>query len=174
MDKRKLLPAALGAFFIGFFWAFPAQAVCPICTVAVGAGVGLARWLGVDDTITGTWIGGLMVSLIVWTISWFDKKKINFKGKTILTIIAYYGLIVIPLIWIDIIGHPLNKFWGIDKLLLGIAAGSVIFLAATRFYEYLRGKNGNQAHFPFEKIAIPVISLIIISGIFYFITKFTP
>jgi len=168
--KYKLL-GALGIFIAGILPALSAQAVCPICTVVVGAGVGLARWLGVDDTITGTWIGGLMVSLIVWTINWFDKKQIRFKGRKILTTLVYYGLVIIPLVWIDIVGHPLNKLWGIDKLLLGIAAGSLVFLAATRFYEYLKRKNDDQAHFSFEKIAIPVISLIIISGIFYFITK---
>ena len=55
-------------------------AICPLCTIAVGAGVGLAQWLGVDDTATGIWIGGLTVSLIGWTIYWFDGKNIAFKS----------------------------------------------------------------------------------------------
>jgi len=32
-------------------------AVCPVCTVAAGAGVGLSRWLGIDDIIIGLWVG---------------------------------------------------------------------------------------------------------------------
>ncbi len=171
MNKKKFLPAAIVAFFVGIFWAFPAQAVCPVCTVAVGAGVGLARYLGVDDTITGTWIGGLMISLIFWTLSWFDKKKIFFKGKVALTVVLYYGLVVVPLVWIDVIGHPLNKLWGFDKLLLGITFGSAVFLAANYLYEILKRKNGGRAWFPFQKIIMPVLALIITSGIFYFITK---
>jgi hypothetical protein len=171
MNKKKLLSAALGAFFVGFFWAFPAQAVCPVCTVAVGVGVGLARSLGVDDTITGTWIGGLMVSLIFWTLNWFGKKGINFKFKKIITIIAYYGLIVVPLIWFDIVGHPLNKLWGVDKLMFGIIFGSVVFFAASFFYEYVKKRNDNRALFPFQKIVMPIVALLIVSGIFYLITK---
>ena len=61
------------------FMAKTSLAVCPVCTVAVGAGVGLSRWLGVDDLITGTWIGGLLVSMIWWTIDWLNKKNIRFS-----------------------------------------------------------------------------------------------
>ena len=49
-------------------------AVCPVCTIAVGASLGLSRWLGVDDTISGLWIGGLIVSTTLWTYSWMKKR----------------------------------------------------------------------------------------------------
>ena len=69
MNKRYVI------FFILFCsWITSSYAICPICTLAVGAGVGLSRWLGVDDTVTGLWIGGLTVSMILWTIFWADKK----------------------------------------------------------------------------------------------------
>lgn len=50
----------LSIYFIAIFatsliFAKKALAVCPICTVAVGAGVGLSRCLGIDDSITGLW-----------------------------------------------------------------------------------------------------------------------
>ncbi len=171
MNKRKNIIMAFGAFFIGFFWAFSAQAVCPICTVAVAGGVGLARYFGVDDTVTGTWIGGLIVSMIMWTLDWFDKKNIKFWGEKTLTIILYYLLVAAPLFFTNIIGHPLNKMWGMDKLLLGIMAGSLVFLSSVYLYEYSKKKNDNHAHFPYEKVAFPVLALVIASGIFYFITK---
>jgi uncharacterized transporter YbjL len=171
MHNKKTLFVALGAFFIGFFWALSAQAVCPVCTVAVGAGVGLARYFGVDDTVTGTWIGGLIVSLIMWTFDWFNKKNINFWGKKTLTIILYYVIVAAPLFFTNIIGHPLNKLWGMDKLLLGILVGSLVFLAAVYLYEYLKKKNNNHAHFPYEKVVFPVLALAVVSSIFYFITK---
>jgi hypothetical protein len=47
------------AVFAGLFFAETASAICPLCTIAVGAGVGLSRWIGVDDAVTGLWIGGL-------------------------------------------------------------------------------------------------------------------
>jgi hypothetical protein len=34
--------------------------VCPVCTIAVAGGVGLCRYLGIDDLISGSWIGALL------------------------------------------------------------------------------------------------------------------
>ncbi|KKR49094.1 MAG: hypothetical protein UT86_C0001G0066 [Candidatus Magasanikbacteria bacterium GW2011_GWC2_40_17] len=158
---------------LGIFLTMPgiAQAFCPVCTIAVGAGVGFSRWLGIDDTISGLWVGGLTVSLIAWTIDWFNRKKIKFIGRKIITTIFYYALIAAPLFWIGIIGHPFNKMWGVDKLLLGIIVGSIFFFLVGFFYQFLKKKNGGHAHFPLQKVAMPVGVLIILSLVFYFITK---
>ena len=32
---------------------FITKAVCPVCTVAIASGVGLCRYLGIDDLISG-------------------------------------------------------------------------------------------------------------------------
>ena len=151
-----------------------ALAVCPICTVAVGAGVGLSRWLGIDDSITGLWIGGLTVSMITWTISWLDKKNIKFKGRTIVTILGYYSLIVVPLYFMGIMGNPLSTLCAcgiLDKLLLGIIAGSIAFWFGASWYYYLKEKNQGRAYFPFQKVVMPISPLILLSIIFYFLTK---
>lgn len=153
------------------FFALPAKAVCPVCTVAVFAGLGLSRWLGIDDTISGLWIGAITVSISMWTINWMNKKKWHFKGRKILIALVWYALIVLPLFFTNIMGHPLNKIWGIDKLFLGIVVGSITFFAMELWYEQLKKKNNGHAHFPFQKIAMPVGALIILSLIFYFITK---
>lgn len=146
-----------------------ALAVCPICTVAVGAGVGFSRWLGIDDVISGLWIGGLTVSMIAWTIDWLDRKNIHFRGRKISIALLYYLLLVPPLYWADIMGHPLNTLWGIDRLLLGILLGSGVFLLAVLGYDWLKKNNGNKSHFPFQKVAMPVASLLLVSLVFYFL-----
>ena len=168
----------LSIYFIAIFaasliFAKKALAVCPICTVAVGAGVGLSRCLGIDDSITGLWIGGLTVSMITWTISWFGKKNINFKGKNIITAVGYYLLIVVPLYFMGIIGNPLNSLCGcgLDKLLLGIIAGSSAFYFGASWYFFLKEKNNGHAYFPFQKVVMPISPLIILSIIFYFLIK---
>lgn len=148
-----------------------ANAFCPVCTIAVGAGVGFSRWLGIDDTITGLWIGGFTVSLITWTLNWLSFKKIDFKYKVPLVSLAYFALIFLPLSWIDIIGHPLNRFLGIDKLVLGMILGSVSFWIGGMSYNKLKIRNNNRAHFPFQKVVMPVAPLVILSIIFYFLTK---
>lgn len=157
--------------FLIFFFPAKINAFCPVCTVAVGAGVGLSRWLGIDDTVTGLWVGALTVSLIMWTINWLNQKKIKFIGRKIIITAAYYLLIVVPLFYTGIMGHPLNKLWGIDRLLIGIAVGSVAFLASVLIYDMLKKRNDGHSHFPFQKIAMPVGTLIILSLIFYVLTK---
>lgn len=166
---------ALILIFSLLILAFPlaaAKAVCPICTVAVCASVGLSRWLGIDDTITGLWIGGLIVSLIIWTINWLNQKEIKFYGRKILVVLFYYVLAIWPLSYYNMIGHPLNKLWGFDKLILGISLGSIAFLTGHLWYEYLKKKNGGKAYFPFQKVVMPVGVLAFLSLLFYFICDF--
>lgn len=172
MSKLRKVTSFFWLLLASFF-VFPAHAfaICPVCTVAVGAGVGLTRYMGVDDTITGTWIGGLTVSMIMWTINWLDKKNIKFIGRKIITTIAFYALIVVPLFYTGIMGHPLNTLWGIDRLLIGIVLGSVFFFIFGEWYQVMKKKNNGHAYFPFQKVAMPVFPLVILSIIFYLITR---
>lgn len=143
-------------------------AVCPVCTVAVGAGVGLAKWLGIDDSVSGLWIGALIISVSLWTISWLNKKNISFKGRKILILGTYYLIFVLPLYWKGYIGHPYNKFCGIDKLLFGIILGSVLFAAGVILHNHLRKGNDGKSYFKGQKIVLIVTSLIIASLVLYF------
>jgi hypothetical protein len=143
------------------------MAVCPVCTIAVAGGVGLCRFLGIDDLISGAWIGALLFSLFLWTIEWLNKKKIKFLFRKPLVFVFWYGLTIFPLMKIGIIGHPQNKFLGIDKLIFGIFSGTVVFLLSILFENYLRKENQGKAYFKFQKILIPVLFLIILSLIFW-------
>lgn len=149
--------------------AAKAVPICIICTAAVSAGVGLSRWLGVDDTITGLWIGSLAVSISLWTINWLSGKNIKFFGRQPLIFIIYYASIIWPLYHYNMIGHPLNKLWGIDKLLLGMAIGTIGFIIAVLFNEYLKKNNGGKVYFPFQKVVLPVGLLAVLSLILYLI-----
>lgn len=143
-------------------------AVCPVCTVAVGAGLGLAEYLGIDDSISGLWIGALIVSMSIWTINWLSKKNIRFKGRKILVFLAYYAIVVLPLWFKGQIGHPYNKLCGIDKLLLGIILGTVLFSAGVLFHNYIRKRNSDISYFKGQKIVAGIAPLIIASIILYF------
>jgi len=159
MNKKILF------FFLilGIFFASSTFAQCPICTVAVGAGVGLCRYLGIDDTISGTWVGGLLVSLILWTINWLNKKNIRFLFRKILVVVFYYAVTIIPLYQFKIMGNPGNKIYGIDKLLFGIITGSIAFILSIVFNDFLKKKNQGKAYFPFQKVIIPILFLVITS-----------
>lgn len=167
-----MINAAIVIFLFALLFVKTAYAICPLCTIAVGAGVGLAEWFGIDDTITGLWIGGLIVSLIIWTVYWLDSKNIKFKGRKILVTLAYYLIVILPLYYpMKLIGRPLNTLCGVDKLSLGIVLGSIFFFIGGMWYIALKKRHGGHAYFPFQKVVMPVAPLIILSIIFYFITR---
>lgn len=146
-----------------------AFAVCPVCTVAVGAGLGLAQWLGIDDSISGLWIGALAVSISLWTISWLDKRNLKFKGRKILIFAGYYAIVVLPLWWKGFIGKdPLNEICGMDKLLYGIILGTILFVAGVLAHNWLRKRNEDKSYFKGQKIVAAVAPLVIASIILYF------
>jgi len=170
MLKSKLLTAAV-IFFALLFAPVKAYAVCPLCTIAVGAGVGLTRSLGVDDIISGIWFGGLVVSTLMWTLNFLKSKHKSFKYQEFIVALILYGLVVIPLMATGIIGATDNKLWGIDKLLLGIVVGSIIFSAAVFTNDQLKQGHLGKVYFPFQKVVIPLVFLLLSSLLFYFITR---
>jgi hypothetical protein len=169
MSKKIIF--LFSCFFMFLLLAPAAQAFlpCAVCTVAVGAGVGLSRYLGIDDLIIGLWIGALCLTFVVWTVNWLKNKNKNFKGIVLVTAIFWYGMIIAPLFFTGIMGHVLNKLWGIDKLLLGIAAGTVIFYLANVWYQAIKRKNGGHAQFPMQKVVWPVGALLLASIALYFL-----
>ncbi len=172
MKTKKLLYFSVP---ILSFSALPVYAICPLCVIAIGAGLGLSEYLGIDDTISGLWIGAFLVATSIWTIEWFNKKKFLMKYqklRDIATFVLFYGLTIWPLWEQGFIGHPFHQLWGIDKLILGIAIGSIVFLGATNWYQKIKKAHGGHAQFPFQNIVIPVSTLLVFSIIFYFIVSF--
>jgi len=182
--KEKIFSILIAVFLLSFFALNQAKAFCPVCTIAVGAGVGLCRWLGVDDVLSGIWVGGLIVSMIGWSLNWLEKKQIRFQipkqsegwRRTAvlrlrrLTVSGiFYLIVILPLYFTGIMGHPFNKFWGIDKLWLGIVFGSIAFILAIWLNSFLKNKNHGKAFFPFQKVVLPVLFLIITTIIFHYI-----
>lgn len=168
LNKKTLL---LIFAILGILVSQTTKAVCPVCTIAVSTCIGLARWLKIDDSITGLWLGGLIVSLIIWTIDYLNKKNIRFGGRKPLLAIGYYALTILPLYFAKIIGNPLNKCWGIDKLLFSIIIGSVLFTAGIILHNHFKKKNNNKSYFPFQKVILPIVPLAIFSIIFYFLIR---
>lgn len=164
-------------FLLGFL-TFPSKvlAVCPVCTVAVGAGLGISRALGIDDVVTSVWIGGLLLSISFWTSDWLKKKNFKFikdlKEYTLVFIsfILWTLLTLIPLYYSHLIGRVENTLWGVDKVILGTIVGSVVFLFAVLVDRKLRSVYGKQ-FFNYQKVVFPVVFLLITSTIMYLITR---
>lgn len=50
-------------------------------------------------------------------------------------------------------------FLYIDPFLLSAVAGALMFIASMQLYERMKTKNGGHAHFPFEKVVLPLTFL---------------
>ena len=174
IKKYKYILSHLGFASFALLLATPAKAICPVCVVAVGAGLGLSEYLGIDDTIAGLWIGGLLVAMSVWTINYFNKKNWSWGNKDLRDIaiyILFYTLTIWPLWAQGLIGQANHSLYGIDKLILGVIVGSIFFVLANLAYQKLKAHNNNHAYFPFQKVVMPVGVLLILSFLFYFLTR---
>ncbi|MDD5569255.1 MAG: hypothetical protein PHG23_02475 [Candidatus Pacebacteria bacterium] len=173
LNKKNKIAILSITSIVSMFFATAANAVCPVCTVGVAAGLGLARWLRIDDTITGLWIGGFTVLLVMWTIAWFDKKNIKFWGRDILTTIVYFFFVLWPLRFLEVggIGNQSHTIWGMDKLVFSILLGAAAFFGFEKWYRSMRAKRGKSL-FRYQKVIWPIIPLIVLSVFFYFVTKY--
>jgi hypothetical protein len=153
--------------------AFPikAHAVCPICTIAVGAGLGISRWIGIDDAITGIWVGGLILSSGLWLADWISKKKWRIPYLKLISVLIMFLFVIPPLYWSKMIGLPGNLILGMDKVLFGTIAGSVIFLLGVWVDKWLRAKNNGKVYIYYQRVIVPVFLLSLASFILYLIDR---
>ncbi len=164
MNKfTKILLSSLGIFAL----LLPvANAVCPVCTVAVGAGLEGARLLGVDDVITGVWAGGLTLSLFFWTAGWLKKKGVNnIWWQIIVPFVLYYGLLAC-VYFLPSVTFGADTLWGIDKFLLGVVVGTFAFYFGARWYIRIKRNNNGHAQFAFQKVIVPLSFLLIATAVF--------
>jgi len=146
--------------------------MCPVCTITVIAGLGISRLLGIDDLLTSIWIGAFILSFSFVTLEWINKKwpKILIERFTLPIIALVYLLVLIPLKLNHSIGVVGNILWGTDKIILGTVIGSLVFLIGVGA-DKLQRKKFKKIFFPFQKVASPVLALLIITIIFFFLLK---
>ena len=168
---RKFFSSVLFACLMTVCSVSIAMAVCPVCTVAVGAGLEGARLLGVDDVITGIWAGGLTLSLFFWTAGWLKKRGVKSAfWQIVVPFVFYYSLLGMVYLFPSVV-FGANTLWGIDKFLLGAIVGTVAFYLGARWYIKIKRDNGGHAKFAFQKVVVPLSFLLIAIVIFWFITK---
>lgn len=147
----------------------PVYAQCPVCVVTVGGGLFIAKKLGIDDLLVSIWLSSLNTAMAFWFASFMKNKLLkNGIGWTV----AFYILTVGTLFYTKQIGHALNTFLGIDKILLGMTIGSVVSLSAIQIDMFLRLKNNGKVFFPYQKVIIPVGVLLITTFLFMLIMNF--
>ncbi len=56
----------------------------------------------------------------------------------------------------------------LDPFLFSVILGAIVFVASSAFYQWMKAKNNGHAHFPFEKVVVPVVALLLVSAYFYY------
>lgn len=162
---RFLLTCVL--FLLGTAKAALANPACAVCTVAIGASLSVARAFGVDDCVVGVWSGALLALVGFWTIRFFDKRGWHFVGRDSILVISSVAMIGFMYMGEMTYSPGIIGFLYIDSFLFANIMGAVVLILANRLYQFLKEHNGGHAHFPFEKVVIPVLAVALTSLAFH-------
>ena len=154
--------------FILNWLAKPAYAQCPVCVVTVGGGLFLAKKLGIDDLLVSIWLSSLNTAIAFWMVTKIKKKILN---NGYLWSLIFFAFTLIYVIYTKQVGHIRNTFLGIDKILFGLTFGLFISVGAILSNKFLRSKNKGKVFFPYQKVIIPFIILIVATFVFYLLIR---
>jgi hypothetical protein len=161
----------IATMILGILFSPQAHAVCPVCTVSIAGGLGVSRWLGIDDIVPGIWIGGLILSMGFWFSDWIKGRDWKFRLEKLPSVFIFYLITLTTLYVTNTLFLPGNTLWGIDKILLGMVVGSPGFYIGNLMDQYLRKVNEGKVLFYYQRVILPVTTLSILSFVFYLITK---
>lgn len=145
------------------------NAQCPVCIVTVGGGLLIAKKLGLDSLLTALWISGLNVAISFWFVSFIKKPKF-LKNPLIWTFIMFLST-YIYLASTKQMYHKNDTFLHIDKVLVGLIAGTFVWLLGIGVDKLIRKYNNGKVLFFYQKVIVPLTLLIVASGIFALLIK---
>lgn len=159
------------------------SAHCPLCTAGAVVGVGTARYLGVDDSIVGVFLGAFIVSTALWFNKWLSKKRVNLPMQEFFLVVISFLLLAVPLYTGGVITNfdmvksmPEHHsmlglgIYGIDKLSFGMIIGSLAVWMTFSFSDFIKKKRG-RVLWPFQGVSFMFITLAVLSLIFWLITR---
>lgn len=145
-----------------------ANPACVVCTVAIGASLEIARKLGISDNVVGLWAGALFALLGYWLILWFDKKNWHFKGRNFILMVSSVAMIGFMYMGELVYSPQVIGFLYIDQFLLSSLCGAFLYIFSQKFYAFIKEHNNGHAHFPFEKVVLPLVLLFGVSFVLDF------
>ena len=149
-----------------------AFAHCPLCVAGAAAGITLTRWVGVDDSITGIWIGGLLGAIAFWLCNSLGQRNKIFFNRFVGLLV--YILIFVSTLWSFYVFKliiRMDSIFGFDKLTFGMILGSVVFYSFDILNIFIKKKNGKRL-FPYQSMVFSLGSMIIASIVVYVLINY--
>ena len=162
---KLLISPILATLFMSLYSSL-AHAHCPLCTAAVGGGIVITRFYGLDDMVVGLWVGAFIVSTALWFAKTLKKEYIPLQ-KALITL-SVFVLTTISFYYAGLLGDLRYRIFGIDKLLLGMVIGSIITYIMPAVSGKIKSLKG-QALFPFQTIVMTLASLMLASLIIWLV-----
>lgn len=150
-----------------------ANPACAVCTVAIGASLSIARKMGVKDEVVGVWTGAMLAIMGYWVVRFFEKRRWSFKNRDV--ILMAVSIASVGFMYMGYLKYDPRLYLGflyIDAFLFSTLSGALVFMGAMNFYEWMKANNGGHAHFPFEKVVIPVLAVFLLSLCFHYFPTF--
>jgi len=170
--KHKLFSFLIFVFILFILAPGEVLAHCPLCVAGAGAGITLSRLLGIDDSITGIWIGAFIGATSFWMQRILGSKNPTFLKRhfgilfyiflTLITIFSFYRF--------NLVARHTDIF-GMDKLTFGILVGSVSFYIIDVFNFYIKQKRGKSL-FPYQSLIFSLGGLTVLSVFIFILINF--
>ena len=159
----KALLLSLGMIFAAMGKAV-ANLACAVCTVAIAGSLTIATKLGVDASIVGLWAGAMLAMLGYWTIRFLEKHHWTFIGYKLFSMLICISMIAGVYIK-DLKYRPriILQVFHLDPFLFSSLLGFFVLIFGVNFYAWMKAKNGGHAHFPFEKVVVPIALLALVN-----------
>ena len=168
MRKIFVLSSMLSAFLL----SRSALAHCPLCTAATGTLVATSRIAGLDDVITGTFLGAFAVSTAFWTARVVSSKL---KQESRFSMVVHPYILTVMSLVLTVLGLQLSgvlnafspQIFGVDKLLFGTALGTAVSAASFELHTMIRAFNGGRNRIPFQGAVLPLSILAAVDTLLY-------
>ncbi|MCX6706016.1 MAG: hypothetical protein NTV24_02815 [Candidatus Woesebacteria bacterium] len=156
---------------VSLFIIHPQKALahCPLCVAGAGVGLTLSRWVGVDDSITGLWMGAFLGAMSFWIYSSLVRKikKTNLVWLKPLIYVLVFASTIWSFYKFNLVLR-MGRMFGLDKLTFGIIAGGTAFYLVDEINNLVIRIKG-KTFFPYQRIIVGLGSIFLLSFLDYYI-----
>ena len=136
----------------------------PICAVGIASGLGISRWIGIDDLTLGLWIGALILSFSIQFNIFLGKKGKSFPFSFWVIFGGTWTLSFLPILK-TLTQDPSCNIFGFPRIICGSILGALTLFLVDKANNLMIKKHNKKVYFYYQRVIIPIIGLIIVSMI---------